>query len=482
MNEIREQLRQLDKEQLTDIIVEMREQIEELKAVVKRQSECIQALEDQLAKNSENSNKPPSSDGLKKKPKPKSLREKGKRKPGGQKGHKGETLKMVSEPDHIEVHHVSSCPDCQADLSHVKVTGIERRQVFDVPPIELEVTEHQAEIKSCELCGKRVKAEFPAGVSRAVQYGNRLTAQAIYLNTYQLLPLARICDLFADFYNHSPSESLILNGNRVLSKAIVPSLEAIQVQLKRADTVHCDESGIRVEAQLNWLHVLATEQLTYYAVHSKRGQKAMQDIGLLGELQGRAIHDAWASYFKFGNCTHALCNAHHLRELRFIFEQYQQTWAKDMFQLLLDIKQEVETTSSEQMSLSPERLEHYQQQYDTLLRQGFRANPPPEHPPPKKRGRKKQTSSKNLLDRLQKYNAETLAFMSDFRVPFDNNLAERAVRMIKVKQKISGTFRTRYGAEVFCDIRSYISTVRKQGGRIIQAIYDALLGQPFVPA
>lgn len=474
MNEIREQLRQLDKESLIDIILELREQMAQMAI-------RIQSLEDQLAQNSQNSSKPPSSDGLKKKPAPKSLREKGKRKSGGQKGHKGETLKMVSEPDYIEVHQVTTCSECQADLSHVEATEIERRQVFDIPPIEIEVTEHRAEIKSCSCCGTRVKAEFPEGVSSSVQYGNRLKAQAVYLNSYQLLPLARICELFSDFYGHSPSESLILNSNHALVEAIEPALGAIQAQIKEADIVHCDESGMRVEGKLNWLHVLATGQLTYYGVHRKRGQEAMRDMGLLNELQGRAIHDGWASYFKFDNCRHALCNAHHLRELRFIFEQYQQTWASDMFRLLLDIKKEVETRLPEQMRLAPERLRYYRQQYDKILRQGFKANPEPEQAPPKKRGRKKQSKAKNLLDRLQKYKAETLAFMSDFCVPFDNNLAERAVRMIKVKQKISGTFRTRIGAEVFCDIRSYIATLRKQGQGVIQAIYDAFLGRPFIP-
>lgn len=474
MNEIREQLRQLDKESLIDIILELREQMAQM-------SVRIQSLEDQLAQNSQNSSKPPSSDGLKKKPVPQSLREKGKRKTGGQKGHKGNTLKMVSDPHRVEVYAVISCPDCQADLSSVEVKEIERRQVFDIPAIEIEVTEHQAEIKCCSCCGTRVKAEFPEGVSSSVQYGSRLKAQAIYLNSYQLLPLARICELFADFYNHSPSESLILNSNQVLSEAISPTLEAIQAQIKASDTVHCDESGMRVEGKLNWLHVLATEQVTYYGVHPKRGQEAMRDIGLLAELQGCAVHDGWASYFKFDNCTHALCNAHHLRELRFIFEQYQQTWASDLFRLLLDIKKEVETSLPEQMSLAPEQLRYYQHLYDKILRQGFKVNPPPEQPPPKKRGRKAQSKAKNLLDRLQKYKAETLAFMSDFRIPFDNNLAERDVRMIKVKQKISGTFRTRHGAETFCDIRSYISTVRKQGQNVIQTIYDALLGRPFIP-
>jgi len=233
--------------------------------------------------------------------------------------------------------------------------------------------------------------------------------------------------------------------------------------------------------KLNWLHVLSTEHLTHYAVHPKRGQIAMRDIGLLANCQGRAIHDALASYFQFDNCPHALCNAHHLRELRFVTEQYHQPWASDMAQLLLDIKTEIAQTT-ETMTLLPDRLADYEARFDTLLQVGFDANPPPTAPSPRKRGRKKQSPPKNLLDRLHKYKAETLAFMYDFRVPFDNNLAERDLRMIKVKQKVSGTFRTRLGAEMFCDIRSYISTVRKQSLNVLQALSDALLAQPFIPA
>ena len=468
-------LQELNKDVLIELILKQNEQIDFLREEVK-------SLKDQLAKNSRNSSKPPSSDGLKKKPKPQSLREKGKRKSGGQQGHKGETLKQVRVPDYVEVHRVTSCPHCQADLSQVEVSGIEKRQVFDVPPIQIEVREHQGEHKDCPNCHTPVKAEFPEGVNQAVQYGVRLKAHAVYLNNYQLIPLARIGELFGDLYGQTPSEAFVLNANTDLQQAIEPTLKEIEAQLKQADVVHCDESGMRVEGKLNWLHVLATQQLTSYAVHRKRGQEAMRDIGLLEQLDGCAVHDGWVSYFLFDNCTHALCNAHHLRELRFVFEQYDQTWASQMFELLLDIKHEIAECPVEQMSLSAERLEHYEHQYDTLLQQGFEANPPPEHPPPKKRGRKKQPPPKNLLDRLQKYKAETLAFMRDFRIPFDNNLAERDVRMMKVKQKISGTFRTRLGAETFCDIRSYISTVRKQEGIVIQAIYDALLGRPFMPA
>jgi len=456
------------------IILEQREMIAGLTA-------RIQELEDQLAKNSGNSGKPPSSDGLKKKPAPKSLRAKGKRKTGGQPGHKGHTLEMVHEPDHIEIHRLANCPHCDHNLDEVRALAIDRRQVFDVPPVHMAVTEHQAPVVCCPNCQQHVQAPFPATVKHPVQYGGRIKAQAVYLNSYQLLPIARICDLFEDVYRHRPSDAFVVSATQALHNQLTPALTAIREQIIQADVVHADESGLRVEGKLNWLHVLSTEHLTHYAVHPKRGQIAMRDIGLLANCQGRAIHDALASYFQFDNCPHALCNAHHLRELRFVTEQYHQPWASDMAQLLLDIKTEIAQTT-ETMTLLPDRLADYEARFDTLLQVGFDANPPPTAPSPRKRGRKKQSPPKNLLDRLHKYKAETLAFMYDFRVPFDNNLAERDLRMIKVKQKVSGTFRTRLGAEMFCDIRSYISTVRKQSLNVLQALSDALLAQPFIPA
>jgi transposase len=464
----------LSREMMWTIIQEQREMIGQLTA-------RIQELEDQLAKNSSNSGKPPSSDGLKKKPVPKSLRQKGQRQTGGQPGHAGHTLEMVSEPAHIEVHRLAHCPQCDHDLSAAQVLDVERRQVFDVPPVVIEVTEHQVPVVCCPHCQTRVTAAFPADVTQPVQYGARLKAQAVYLNGYQLLPVARTCEVFEDLYGHRPSEAFVLSATGALHEQLDPALRVIRDQIVQAEVVHADESGLRVEGKLNWLHVLATERLTHYAVHPKRGQVAMRDIGLLDEYQGRAIHDALAAYFQFDNCTHALCNAHHLRELRFVTEQYQQNWAGEIAQLLLDIKAEVAQTV-EAMSLPPDRLAYYEARFDHLLQVGFEANPPPEAPPATKRGRKKQSPPKNLLDRLSKYKAETLAFMHDFRVPFDNNLAERDLRMIKVKQKVSGTFRTRSGAEIFCDIRSYISTVRKQGQNVLSALHDALLACPFIPA
>jgi transposase len=477
----RDQLEKLEKEDRILIILALQQQVRELQQTIAKQAAEIQALRDQLAKNSRNSGKPPSSDGLTK-PRTRNLRRKSGRRSGGQKGHPGHTLKMVEKPDHIEVHEVSECPQCAADLQTIEACELERRQVFDVPPVRVEVTEHQAEIKVCPQCGQRIKANFPAEVTQAVQYGLQIKAQAAYLNNYQLIPLARTCELLGDFYGHAPAEALILDANATLVDQIEPSLEATRQQLMASPVVHFDESGLRVEGKLNWLHVASTHWLTYYTVHPERGQEGMRAMGILPAFQGRALHDHWKPYFTFHQCQHALCNAHHLRELQFVVDQYQQSWAEEMIHVLLNIKAEVDAAPLEHMSLAPERLTHFEQRYDELISQGLKANPPPAHPPPKKRGRKKQSPPKNLLDRLQQFKPQVLAFMYDFRVPFDNNLVERDVRMVKIKQKVSGAFRTRTGAETFCAIRSYISTARKHGLNVIDAIHDALSGYPFIPA
>jgi transposase len=463
-------LGELDKEALIAIILEQREQIVVLTQQIKK-------LQVQLAKNSQNSGKPPSSDGFKKAP-VHSLREKDNRNSGGQVGHEGHSLEQVEQPDQRVSHAVLSCPYCTTDLRGIEVSDLEKRQVFDIPPVCLEVTEHPAEMKVCPCCGEEVKAAFPSEVSQSVQYGSRLKAQAVYLNNYQLLPLSRICQLFGDLYGHKPSQALVLSANAECLEQSKAALAVIQSQLRAVELAHYDETGARVTGRLNWLHVVGTKRLTYYAVHPKRGQAALQDMGILPVFAGWAVHDAWASYFQFEACRHALCNAHHLRELQFILEQYQQTGVQGLILVLLDIKAEVENTLLEQGCLAPEYLADYEQRYENLPWQGWAANPPP--PPPKKRGRKKQSPPQNLLDRLHTYKAAVLAFMYDFRVPFDNNLAERDLRMMKVKQKISGAFRTQHGADTFCVIRSYISTVRKQGGDVLQAIYGAFRGQPFM--
>ena len=475
-----DQLAELDEATLISIIQALQQQVRQLEGTVAEQTTVIQSLRDQLAKNSQNSGKPPSSDGLKK-PRTRSLRRKTGRRSGGQKGHKGQTLEMVEQPNHVRVHPVLQCPHCATDLQSVEVCGLERRQVFDIPPVRIEVNEHQAEIKVCPQCGNQAKGDFPPDVTQPVQYGPRIKAQTSYLNSYQLIPWARTCELLGDFYGHAPAEALVLKANAAVVDGIEPSLGATKQQLIGSDVAHFDESGLRVEGQLNWLHVASTDRFTYYSVHPKRGQDGMNAMGILPAFKGRAVHDCWSPYFTFDNCQHALCNAHHLRDLLFVVERYEQNWAEEMIQLLLDIKAEVDAAPVDQMSLPPDRLTHFERRYDELITQGLQANPPPADPPPKKRGRKKQAPPKNLLDRLQKHKPLVLAFMYDFRVPFDNNLAERDVRMIKIKQKVSGAFRTRTGAETFCAIRSYVSTARKHSLNVIDAIYDALTGSPFIP-
>jgi transposase len=477
----RSQLEKLDKETLISIILTLQQQVYELQKTVAAQAAEIQKLRDQLAKNSRNSGKPPSSDGLRK-PRTRNLRKKTGRRSGGQKGHTGQTLEMVEQADHVQIHQAIQCSDCATDLRSVEPCEVERRQVFDIPPVRVEVTEHQAKIKVCPRCGKRVKGDFPPGVTQPVQYGPRIKAQISYLNTYQLIPWARTCELLGDFYGHTPAEALVLESNAAVVDGIESSLDATCQQLIASDVVHFDESGLRVEGHLNWLHVAGTHHLTYYSVHPQRGQEGMKALGILPAFEGWAVHDCWQSYFAFDHCQHALCNAHILRDLLFIVEQYEQSWAEKMINLLLDIKAEVDVAPADHLSLPPERLAYFGQRYDELISQGLAANPPPADPPPKKRGRKKQSAPKNLLDRLQEHKLKVLAFMYDFRVPFDNNLAERDVRMVKIKQKVSGAFRTRTGADTFCAIRSYISTARKHGLNVIDAIYDALTGSPFIPS
>jgi transposase len=465
----RQQLESLDKDQLITLILDMSEQL----------AARLRVLEDQVAKNSHNSGKPPSSDGLKK-PKTKSLREKGKRSSGGQKGHPGHTLRMVTQPDEVVHQALRVCPHCQQDVSQVAVSNIHKRQVVELPPIRLRVTQHQVESKTCPGCGKSIQADFPPQVRQPMQYGERFKGLLVYLNTYHLLPLGRVCQIVGDCFGHRLSDDTVASAVAAVAAAVAPSMAVIQQGLVQASTAHADETGLRVVGRLHWLHVLSTNHLTHYGVHTKRGQQALHELGLVPKFKGTLVHDGWSAYTAFSQCDHALCNAHLLRELTFLEEQHQQGWARAMKQLLLDIKAAVgQHTVTGATALPDERQRSFERHYQRLLDVGFA-----QHPAPATRAGKRRVAEsppRQMLKRLRQYGQHVLAFMRDFRVPFDNNLAERDLRMMKVKQKIAGCFRTLRGAQVFAILRSYLSTAFKQGQPLLQALTDALLGHPFIP-
>jgi transposase len=339
-----------------------------------KMAERIQELENRLAKNSGNSGKPPSSDGLAKKPK--NLRHKSGKKSGGQAGHPGSTLQAVENPKHIAMHAVKHCRACQGSLEEVAPVGLEKRQVFDVPPMEVEVTEHQAEIKECPYCHQVSVGEFPPEVTQPVQYGERIKAQMVYFNQYQYVPLERTVEIFEDLYGQRMSEGTIVEACSQAAEKVSPVVEAIREELKASEeSAHFDETGSRVEKKLWWIHVVSTRLLTYYTIHAKRGCKALNAIGIFPEFKGTAIHDAYRSYFQYTGVRHGLCNAHHLRDLICIEEQYHQTWASEMKTLLLAIKEAVEKAQPEQDHLHPVQIKAFESRYDAILVAGLAANP-----------------------------------------------------------------------------------------------------------
>ena len=442
--------------------------VETLCNIINSHEKRIKHLEDILAKDSHNSSKPPSSDGFKNAAKNNNLRVKTGKKPGGQPGHKGTTLKQVDNPDHIIPHHCKgSCEKCGSDLADQTVIDFEKRQVFDIPVPKIEVTEHRADIVECS-CGEIHQAEFPSSVTNEVQYGETLKAYSTYLMNYQLIPYERTQELLDDLFQAPVSQGTLASINQRTGKLLEHTVESIKDKIINANIAHFDESGFYINGKREWIHTAGTTDLTYYTFHHRRGQEAMDDIGILPSFQGRAIHDHLQAYFTY-ECDHGLCNTHHLRELIFVDERYDQPWAANLKKHLLDIKDAVENAKAAgKSSLSPYKLKKFRSTYLKLVTQGLQANPPP--PKSGKRGKTAQGKPRNLLIRLDGHVNETLAFMYDFKVPFDNNLAERDIRMIKLQQKISGCFRSETGAMNFCRIRSYISTIKKQGHNVLDAL------------
>jgi len=467
---------------VVELFAQVGEQVEVLAQQLETQAAMLKEVQARLGKTSANSSKPPSSDGYAKPKRTSSLRQPGQKPLGGQPGHRGDTLERVATPDQTEVHPVVACGQCGVSLAAVAVTAHEERQVFDIPAIRIEVTAHRVEIKTCPGCGAENRGMFPVGVTGPVQYGPGVKTWATYFQTQHFVPVERTAQIIEDLTGQRVAEATLMKAQRECATAIAPVTAAIKAQLRDAPVVRFDESGLRVEGKLQWLHVASTEGLTDYTVHGKRGQAGMDAAGILPGFTGQGMHDHWKSYFAYADCTHALCNAHHLRELKFIHEQYDQGWAETLSKLLVEIKTAVDAArAAGETPLPVVILTGFTQRYDEVILAGYTVNPRPPPATEKKRGRPAQTPPLNLLDRLRDFKAETLAFMHDFRVPFDNNLAERDVRMVKVKQKVSGGFRTAEGAQGFAQIRGYVSTARKQAVNVFTAIREALAGCPWMP-
>jgi len=454
--------------------------IEQVLAANVALAERVKELEARINKDSHNSSKPPSSDGLSKKPCPKSLRKEGAKRSGGQPGHPGKTLHLSEAPTQTVPHAPSTCSGCGHGLDEVDACGSERRQVFDLPKLDLDIIEHLSLHKTCPGCGQLNRGAFPDGVAQPVQYGPKVKSVLVYLTNYQLLPWERATKMLSDLYGASLSQGVLQNALQQCKQALDPITQTIKDSLVRAKLAHFDETGLRVEGSLRWLHVASNQTLTHYERNDKRGQIAMDEIGILPEFQGKAVHDGLRSYFAY-DCSHQLCNAHHLRELTFLVEQHQQVWAQEMKTLLVQIKEQVDTARQQGLvALNLLTTAMFENRYSKLIGDGYAENPEAERTG--KRGRPAQSKGRNLVNRLDQNRAAVLAFMYDFEVPFDNNLAERDLRMIKVRQKISGAFRTSQGADTFAQIRGYISTMRKQGHNPLDVLERVFLGNPRAPA
>ena len=451
-------------EELIALIAALRAENASLKA-------RIGELERRLGLNSSNSGKPPSSDGLKKPARVTSLRERSSKKPGGQKGHKGETLRQVTDPNEVVDHYPSACSMCGAGLEPETSLGHSARQVFDLPePQPLVVTEHRAHDCPCAACGAKTRAPFPDGVNAPVQYGARTKSFVIYLLHYQLLPEDSLAELMADLFGVKIAAATIARMSRTCAERLRGFAETVRDLVAGAPVKHMDETGFRIGGRTQWLHVASTVLLTFYRVCARRGS-------LLANVTGIVVHDHWKPYYTMQGVLHALCNAHHLRELKALVEIEKEEWARKMQRLLHRACYTANRARERGVPLKPRLIECFERRYDAILAEGLHFH---EAQAPlaraaikgagKRRGRVPRRTGHNLLLRLATRKQDTLRFLHDPTVPFTNNQAERDGRMMKLRQKISGGFRSSEGAMDFALIRSFLSTAKKQGWKIIDVM------------
>ena len=441
-----------------------------LENVVKEQQSYIQELEERLSKHSRNSHKPPSSDGYSKKIQ--NNREKSQRKPGGQPGRKGTTLSMVENPDKVIEHKVANCAHCGLNLSETPVQQYHRGQVFDIPPIQVQVTEHRAEVKQCPSCSKETVATCP--VSFSAQYGEGIKSLSVYLNQYQMLPYFRIREMFRDLFGCTISAAVIQQSNQKCYTNLQQTEAALKSLLTSSSLIHADETGVRCESKTQWVHVHSTADHTLYVIDGHRGREAMDRIGVLPEYTGVCVHDRWASYEKYQQCTHAYCNAHLLRDLK-AEQEKGKPYAEELQKLLCEANE-----LSKEGTPAMTAVKAIEKRYDQIITKALKNEPAPVRVKGK-RGKIAKGKTLNLLECFRDKKTEIMRFLYNKDVPFDNNLAERDLRMVELKQKISGCFRTQTGAEVFCRVRSYISTVKKQNGKVWQELKLALQQPEFQP-
>ena len=439
---------------------------DEKDALIMALLERIEELERRLGLNSTNSGKPPSSDGLQKPSRVNNQREKTGRKSGGQAGHEGTTLRQVATPDQVIDYYPQVCTGCGGALSVAQARGHQKRQVFDLPPSVVEVTEHRAHSCECSQCGIETQAAFPAEVSAAAQYGATVVALVVYFQAWQLIPEDRLAELLGDVFGVEVATSTIAAMGQRKAQELAGLAEHIEQQVKHAAVKHVDETGYRITGVRQWLHVASTGLLTSYRTSAKRG-------AMLAEVRGIIVHDFWRAYFTLLGVTHALCNAHHLRELKALMDIEREPWARAMHRFLRQTCHAANLARTQQRSLSPRFLAWLSARYDRIVAQGvaFHENQPPLGAGlPKQRGRIRRRTGHNLLLRLRDHKEATLRFLHDPTVPFTNNQAERDLRMMKVRQKISGGFRSDTGAQTFATLRTVLSTARKQGWNILATL------------
>lgn len=456
-----------------DIIAALLAQIAAQQALITSLQARVAELERRLGLNSGNSGKPPSSDGLKKPLRTQSLREASGKQSGGQKGHPGETLRRVETPDATIDHFPQTCAACGMALSEAAATDFSARQVFDLPePRPLVVTEHRAHRCRCATCGEQTRAAFPDCVTAPVQYGKRIGACLLYLLHYQLLPEKRLAALMADLFGVKLATATIARISQDCARRFQGFADAVRGHVAAAPVKHLDETGFRIGGKTQWLHIASTLLLTFYRTSPKRGS-------LLSEVAGIVVHDHWKPYYTLTGVRHALCNAHHLRELRALIEIEKEDWARQMQRLLRRACYVTNLARDRDVALNPRLIALIDRGYDAILAEGF-AHHDAQAPllgvadKARRRGRPPRRVGHNLLLRLRDRKQDALRFLTDPSVPFTNNLAEQDGRMMKLRQKISGGFRSTEGAEEFAVLRTLISTARKQGWDLLAA----LTGQP----